>query len=101
MALRLTGPAPQGPPARKLAEAEPPRHPSPGGMKPAGRPAASGPLDNEPRCPTGPSWRCIPAGFIAASSGFVRRSKGSHMELITTPYGAVPSGDVIGPRLLQ
>src|SRR5664279_6028288 len=57
-------------PARKLAEPEPPRHPSSGGMKPAGRPAASGPLNNEPRCPAGPSLQCIPVGFIAASSEF-------------------------------
>jgi len=38
-------------------------------MKPAGRSAASRPLNNEPRCPEGPSLRCIPADFIAASSG--------------------------------
>ena len=34
MALRLTGPAPQGPPARKLAETEPPRRRAPRGLAP-------------------------------------------------------------------
>ncbi|HEX7552010.1 MAG TPA: aldo/keto reductase [Geothrix sp.] len=38
-------------------------------------------MNNEPRCPAG----CILPGFIAASSGFVRRSKG-HSEAILGDY---------------
>ena len=46
------------------------RSPSqPGGTAPAGRSAASGPLNNEPHCPAGPSLPSIPAGAVAARGG--------------------------------
>src|SRR5512133_2378531 len=43
-------------------------------MNPGRRSAASGPLNDVPHRPAGPSLRCILPGFIAAPSGFVMTS---------------------------
>ena len=44
--------------------------PQPEGTMPAGRSSASGPLNDEPHRPAGPSLRSIPAGIVAAHEGF-------------------------------